>query len=170
MRKSSIFLGAVALGLLACGPSSLYEAYQQGAPLHNVAYKAGVTPAAIARDQVNCRAEAAREVPQNIRVSTTPLRVSNGRITCREIDGEKFCRQGEPRVSGGETKTRDLNAGLRVDYFGQCMADRGYRFVSLPPCPAGIAVTSQLGDPLPALGATTCYKANAQNELVFFRY
>lgn len=71
----SVFKACLPLAMIAlvgCAPQTPAEMYQAGMPYRGFAYKAGVTPDIMLRDQTACEVQAARDVPQQMVVSTTP--------------------------------------------------------------------------------------------------
>ena len=90
----------------------------------NYAYKANVTVETKDADRFECKVESTQEVPANYRTSsssgyTTP-------VSCNtNYSGGVDCTGGQ--TVGGGTKTVDVNSGLRDDYFGRCMAKKGYK-------------------------------------------
>ena len=150
----------VFLGLMGCvAAQTPYEQYQAGVPLRAYPYKAGVSFARIDSDRTDCQIEAAQRVPQNIVVSTTPSYSTPVQTTCNQIGTQTFCNQTGGQTYGGQTTSSDANAGLRVRAYGQCMANKNYRFVDIPACPQGVDLSSQNNEPvLRPLSRTTCYQ------------
>ncbi len=138
--KFRAFLALALLG--ACGPMGVY-------------YKAGAPVAAADRALLDCRVTAANKVPVNqvTRVipgpRVPPKRVCDGDGNCTIIPG----RHLPPRII-----TEDANEGLRKQVVTQCMSDKGYQYVRIPNCSAGIsqAVTPQQTTTYPQLSAKSC--------------
>ena len=155
-KRHLIIAFALASVLAGCMTQTQYDRYKAGLPLQNFAYKAGTTPAVVQRDQTNCQVFAAQQVPANQVVSTTPVISSPTQTYCNQIGTQTFCNTTGGQTFGGQVTTTDTNAGLRQRVFGQCMADKGYRYVNIPTCPEGVALDT--ADTLLPLSRTTCYR------------
>jgi hypothetical protein len=138
---------------------SLYDNYKAGNPLRAFAYKAGVGWNQIDRDKTDCEIEAAQRVPQNIVVRSSPTYTTPTQTSCNQIGTQTFCNTTGGQIYGGQTTSSDANAGLRMRAYGQCMAQRGYRFVDIPACPPGTDLSSQHNETvLRPLSQRTCYQ------------
>jgi len=138
----------IAFGLLAgCAPLSIY-------------YKPGVTVAMMERDTHACAVASLRDVPVNTQIRRTPARYIPGRRVC---DAAGACTTTEGYYIPGEIYTVDVNKRLRAQVENQCMADRGYAPVSIPPCPDGVARAAPAAQTtvLPALSAQSCVIRNS---------
>lgn len=151
------------IGLAGCGPQTPYERYQAGEPLRGLPYKAGGTPATAVRDLTDCEVIAARQVPQQIVVSTTPTYTTPVQTSCNQIGSQTFCNSTGGQTYGGQTRSSDANAGLRQRVFNQCVADKQYRYVDIPACPSGVSI-SVASEVFPPLTPKTCYLVTPQGE------
>jgi len=129
------------LALAACSPPALY-------------YKPGTTVAQLDRDETACQVSALRQVPERIRTrytppeyATQPVCFPNGYCTWRRV-----------LIRPAQYERYDANQSLRAQVVRQCMADRGYATVNLPPCDGSVAgtVTIRSSDPMTVLGADSC--------------
>jgi hypothetical protein len=155
-------IALIALGGCEAPPMTYLEAYRAGMPF-NMFYRGGVSFQRIANDNVDCQVEAAQRVPTQILVSQTPIYTSPASTICSPIGGQLFCDQVGGRTYGGQIQSYDANSELRERAHMQCMARSGYRYVSIPACPAGVDISSQDNEPvLRPLSATTCYQIHEQ--------
>jgi hypothetical protein len=152
-------------GLGGCAPQTSYEKYKAGQAIQNFPYKVGTTQVQTEKATTDCQIEAAQRVPQQMVVQTTPSYTTPVQTQCNRIGTQTFCNSTGGNTYGGQTYTTDANAGLRVSAFGQCMVGRGYRFVSIPPCPVG-TTAADLGKSsvLLPLSRNTCYFVTPNNE------
>ena len=136
----------VTLGLAACAPLETY-------------YKPGATVAQVNRATTECKVKALRDVPPSTQVRRTPPRYVPERRTC---DANNNCTTTGGFYIPGELVTFDPNAGLRARVEAQCMADRGFAPVSIPPCPASVARAAPVlaTTTLPELRETSCVIRN----------
>jgi hypothetical protein len=83
-----------------------------------------------------------------------PVKKCDGTGKCRIVRAGYFLP--------GEVITFDPNDGLRNRVEGQCMADKGYAPVSIPPCPDAVAraTPSAATKRLPALTSKSCVIRN----------
>jgi len=116
-----------------CTPFFLIIALQACVPVE-VYHRAGVTPQKQSSDLVSCEVKAAREVPQNTQVGTTPIFVTPAQTNCYSSGYSTQCTTTGGQVSGGNVYSYDANAGLRSKYITQCMAEKGYAKYALPQC------------------------------------
>lgn len=126
------------------------EKYERGLPMEGVAIKYGSSYEQYARDALNCEASAARDVPAKISTYTTPAQTY-----CNQIGTQVFCN-----TIGGSTSTTDNNRSLRQRVYRQCVADKGWRFYDLPPCPKGTTMSNLAFGPNgkhPRVTNRTCY-------------
>ncbi|MDU8929715.1 hypothetical protein RXV86_20205 [Alisedimentitalea sp. MJ-SS2] len=128
--------------LSACTPLGLF-------------YKAGTPVARADRDLLNCRVTAENKVPARMVTRVIPGPVLPPQRICTAAG---VCRMVPGRHLPPEIVTEDANAGLRREVVAQCMGDRGYEYVRIPHCPAGIAnaVTPQQTKVMPRLAANSC--------------
>jgi hypothetical protein len=124
----------------------------------NFAYKTGGSGAAANNDITNCQVEAAQRVPQRQVSRTTASYTTPVQTSCNTIGTQTFCNSSGGDTIGGDNYTVDVNAGLRSKVFYQCMANKNYRYVNLPPCPNGVTLDNARG--LLPLSNTTCYRVS----------
>jgi hypothetical protein len=159
-KRTTAALASVLVVSACMSAPSFYDNYKAGNPLRAFPYKAGVGWAEIDRDKTNCEIEAAQRVPQNIVVQSSPTYTTPTQTYCNQIGTQTFCNTTGGQTYGGQTTSSDANAGLRVRAYGQCMAQRGYRFVDIPACPPGTDISSQHNETvLRPLSRRTCYQA-----------
>ena len=123
-------------------------------------YKDAATVARADTDYFDCELEAARAVPQDTQIETTPVYITPVRTSCTGFGIRTTCSSTGGDVYGGQTYSYDANEDLRTEYFARCLAKRGYSATELPLCDKGSvapSVLSKLGGKLrqPASGA--CY-------------
>jgi hypothetical protein len=128
------------------------------APL-NTYYRAGVSVDRLNRDTTACEVKALRDVPASVQVRRTPPEFVPAYKRC---DSAGNCTIVPGYVIPGETITFDPNDGLRKRVEGQCMADKGYAPVSIPPCPDHVAKAATVGKTrtLPTLTPKSCVIRN----------
>ena len=163
MNKLLIFTSFPALAfVLGCAAQMTPEQlYQAGKPFAVPFYKNGATVSVLESEELDCEVAAAQRVPQNIQVKTTPTYTTPTYTTCNNIGYSTFCNSTGGQIYGGQTYSVDANADLRGRAFSQCMAQKGWRSASIPPCPAGVT-PEQLtvrANRLPTLSRGTCYIA-----------
>lgn len=170
MKNKLIFISfPVLVVVLGCAaqvtPEKLYLA---GKPFAIPFYKSGATIAAVASEKLDCEVSAAQRVPQNMQVKTTPTYTTPTNTTCNKIGYSTFCNTTGGQTYGGQTYSVDANADLRRRAFSQCMAQKGWRSASIPPCPEGVtpAQLTLSGNRLPALSRGTCYIAKDGVEVI----
>lgn len=169
MIKKSLFItGVVFLGLSGCAEQTIYDRYKAGLPAENVLYLAGATEASRNRDVTNCQVYAAQQVPQNQVIRTSSSYTTPVQTTCNHIGTQVFCNTSGGQTYGGGTYSVDANANLRSRVYHQCLADRGYRYVNLPVCPAGVVLKNR--GKLPPLSRTTCYMATPDGRSAIGEY
>lgn len=130
------------LALAACGPLTIF-------------YKPGISVARMQNDQTNCEVRAQKDAPVANQIrQRPPIDVPGNRI-CNP-DGSCYSSPGY-WIDGG-VYTVDVNADLRSRVLTQCMAQRGYRPVDIPPCPASVANQVPRGQTqkLPTLTQNSC--------------
>lgn len=115
-------------------------------------YKEGATVSLKSSEMFSCRLNAAREVPVNTQVASTPTyqtptytspyyTTCNG-YSCVTTGGQTSGGQ----IYGGQTYSYDANDEMRNEYVVRCMAGKGYQFSEFPRCasksvPEGLAQT-----------------------------
>lgn len=163
MNKKLVFASFPALTfMLACAaqmtPEQLYKA---GKPFPVPFYKSGATSASLESDKLDCEVSATQRVPQNMQIKTTPTYTTPTYTTCNNIGYSTYCNTTGGQTYGGQTYSVDANAGLRQRAFSQCMAQKGWRSVAIPPCPDGVtpAQLTLNGNRLPSLSQGTCFIA-----------
>ena len=133
-------LGFCLLG--ACAPLGVY-------------YKAGEPVATAERALVDCKVGAVNKVPVNQVTRVIP----GPRVPPRKVcDAKGNCTLIPGHYLPPEFVTEDANEGLRKQVVAQCMGDKGYRFVRIPNCSAGISdgVTPQQTRVYPTLRENSC--------------
>lgn len=126
-------------------------------------YAEGVSVAKRDRDELDCDVAALRDAPvANQTRQSAPIYVPQ-----RTCDRHGRCHGGGYWVPG-DVYTVDVNASLRKRVKAQCMADRGYRPVEIPICPAGVANAAGPGKTtvLPPLGPQSCAIRNDDGSLL----
>ncbi len=138
-------LGVVAV-LAGCLPLSIY-------------HREGVSVAKMQSDKTTCEVAALRDVPEARQWRRGPSQYIPGPRIC---DAAGNCRYGPGYYVPGALYTVDANAGLRARVMDQCMAQKGYTEVSLPPCSAAVARAAPPGATrvLPKLTSTSCVIRN----------
>ncbi|WP_170424441.1 hypothetical protein [Ruegeria arenilitoris] len=142
--KSVLHLLIPVMALSACtGPLSLY-------------YREGESVARAQSDTTQCQVQAVQNVPVANQVRQSPPTYWPGRTYC---DSRGHCHRSPGWWQPGQVYTVDVNAGLRNSVEAQCMAQKGYRPVSLPPCKQNVkaSVAAQRTTKLPPLGTESCY-------------
>lgn len=139
-------LGLAGVVLAACGPLSIY-------------YRPGVTVSRMQNDQLNCEVSALRDAPVATQIRQRPPIFFPGRRWC-DASGACYSQPGY-WVDGG-VYTVDTNADLRARVLNQCMAQKGYQPVDVPPCPVSVvnAATPGQTSKLPPLTPASCVIKN----------
>ncbi|WP_170557029.1 hypothetical protein [Ruegeria atlantica] len=130
--------------LSACsGPLSLY-------------YREGESVSRAQSETTQCQVQAVNQVPVANQVRQSPPTYWPGRTYC---DGRGHCYRSPGWWQPGQVYTVDVNEGLRNQVEAQCMAKKGYRPVSLPPCKQSVKsqVPQARTTKLPPLGTQSCY-------------
>lgn len=143
MKRFMVYVSLAGLGLMACTPLNTY-------------YKPGASVATLERDATACQVRALRKVPASTQVRripgefVPPVKQCANDGTCRIVRPGYFIPP--------EVITFDPNDALRKRVEGQCMADKGYAPVSIPPCPEAIAnaTPAKATKRLPPLTANSC--------------
>lgn len=119
----------------------------------NTFYAEGVPLETLERDSTACDVAALRDAPVANQTRQAPPRL----ISRRHCDAAGQCTDQSYWVPG-EIYSVDVNADLRNRVKGQCMADKGYRPVEIPACPAAIAKAAPAGPSpvLPHLSPQSC--------------
>lgn len=162
--KAVIRAGVLGAFLFGCAPGAMTNAelYAAGKPLSYPVYKGNVSWEQMKDDTLNCQVEAAQRVPQNIQIGSRPSFQTPSFTTCNGIGNSVFCNTSGGNTIGGGTYSFDANAVLRNQAANQCLTRKGYRSVSIPPCPQGV-LPGQLkgggpaGNLPPPFGPNTCY-------------
>lgn len=97
-------------------------------------YREGGTVSQARSDFFDCELAAARAVPQDMRVETTPVYSTPAQTTCYNYGYSVQCTTTGGQVYGGDVYSYDANAGLRGEFVGRCMVNKGYRGYELPVC------------------------------------
>jgi hypothetical protein len=146
MNKISLSLAGAALALGACAPLETY-------------YRPGVSVAVMERDTTACKVSALQDVPPSTQVRRAPPRYVPPRRQCNAAGD---CRTRGGYYLPGEVYTFDPNDRLRKRVEAQCMADKGYAPVSIPPCPDAVKRAAPVAATrtLPVLTASSCVIRN----------
>ncbi|TMV08646.1 hypothetical protein FGK63_05860 [Ruegeria sediminis] len=141
--KTVIRTTLLALCLGSCGPLSLY--YQEGASVSRMQ-----------AETTDCQVKALRDAPVANQVRQTAPIYYPGRTICNNA-GQCYTTPGwwDP----GRIYSVDVNQSLRNQVEAQCMAAKGFRPVSLPPCKQNVKsrVPAQRTTKLPPLSGGSCY-------------
>lgn len=168
IKKTTAIAALTLFGLIGCGAAVLspYEHFMAGKPWLDYPYKTGATPSSTDRDTLNCRVESHQRVSQQLVTNTTPSFTTDTQTYCNKIGTQVLCNTTGGDTIGGDTYTTDVNAGLRRSVERQCMMDKNYRYVNIPPCPEGVVMINMGADGnygyLP-LSNTTCYRVLPDN-------
>jgi len=147
MKHSVLIPIASVLAFAGCAPLNTY-------------YKPGVSVTALDRQTLSCQTRALREVPSSTQVRRTAPRFVPGQRKC---DAAGVCVTTPGYHVPGELVTFDPNDGLRKRVEQQCMADKGYAPVSIPPCPDAVArvTPARATTTLPRLTENSCVIRNS---------
>lgn len=107
----------VLAALVACAPPALY-------------HKPGASPALVESTRTDCEVAALRAVPRDIRTRFIPAQYSYMPF-CNHFGN---CFHRTTMIQPPRTESFDANAALRARVVDQCMAEAGFRPVSLPHC------------------------------------
>lgn len=143
------FRAPVLLLLSACVPAT-----------SSYLYKNGGTVSRADADYFDCELSAARYVPVDTRVDTTPVYTTPVQTNCYNIGYSVQCSTTGGDVYGGRTYSYDANAELRSGFWARCMAARGYQVTKLPNCDTSKVqpeVLKMLGGKLRAPSPNACY-------------
>ncbi|NOE25776.1 hypothetical protein [Ruegeria sp. HKCCD6157] len=129
--------------LSSCGPLSLY-------------YREGETVSRLQKETTQCQLKAVKEVPVANQIRQSPPTYWPGRTYC---DGRGHCYRSPGWWQPGRVYTVDVNQGLRNTVEAQCMAQKGFRPVSLPPCKQNVKsrVPATRTTTLPPLNSASCF-------------
>ncbi len=143
-RMKTVLRLLVPLALLAgCGPLSMY-------------YREGESVSRMQAETTECQVQALKDAPVANQVRQSPPTYWPGRTYC---DGRGRCYRTGGWWEPGRVYTVDVNQGLRNTVEAQCMAKKGYRPVSLPPCKQSVksGVPPTRTTVLPPLGTASCF-------------
>ncbi|WP_281972012.1 hypothetical protein [Ruegeria faecimaris] len=134
---------SLTLLLTACGPLSLY-------------YQEGETVSQMQSETTGCQVQSLKDAPVANQVRQGAPTYWPGRTYC---DGRGRCHRTGGWWQPGQIYTVDVNKGLRNKLEAQCMAQKGYRPVSLPPCKQGVKsrVAALPTTQLPPLSTDSCF-------------
>ena len=99
-------------------------------------YREGGTVSRADNDFFECELAAARAVPQDTRVETTPTFTTPVQTNCYNTVYGVQCNTTGGQVYGGQTYTYDANSDLRSSFLARCLASRGYSVAEFPVCEA----------------------------------
>lgn len=118
-------------------------------------FKPGVSVSRLQTDQTRCEVDALKDAPVANEVRQRPPMYFPGRSVCNA--GGQCWREPGYWVGGG-FYTVDTNAGLRARVLDMCMADKGYKPVTIPACSAAVkqAAPRAQTTTMPKLTDTTC--------------
>ncbi len=100
----------------------------------NFWYRQNVAPSAPKTEEIDCRVSAAQRVPVSTHVAQNPAYRVPVTTTCYNSGGTYSCYQSGGQVYGGDVYSYDANASLRKEVMNQCMAQKGYRLITLRSC------------------------------------
>ncbi|CUJ88090.1 hypothetical protein RUE5091_00646 [Ruegeria denitrificans] len=142
--KSVLRLLFPIMALSACeGPLALY-------------YREGESVSRLQTETTQCQVQAVNEVPVANQTRQSPPTYWPGRTYC---DGRGRCYRSPGWWQPGRVYTVDVNQGLRNQVEAQCMAKKGFRPISLPPCKQNVKsqVPAVPTTTLPPVGTQSCY-------------
>ncbi|NCQ23465.1 MAG: hypothetical protein COW54_16830 [Rhodobacteraceae bacterium CG17_big_fil_post_rev_8_21_14_2_50_63_15] len=141
MKPATRSLALACAVLAACAPPTLY-------------HKPGASPALIQSTLTSCEVAALREVPRDIRTVFIPAQYSTLPF-CNHFGA---CFPRTTMIQPARTESYDANAALRARVTDQCMAQAGFRPVSLRQCDPDQVRGADLPPDTaqPALGANSC--------------
>ncbi len=99
-------------------------------------YKPGASVARADSDLFDCRINAARMVPTDTQIATTPRYTTPVQTQCYNIGYSVQCHSTGGQTYGGNTYSYDANQDLRARYLAQCLASKGYSATEIPACDA----------------------------------
>ena len=131
------------VALAACGPLSMY-------------YREGENVSKLQAETTQCQVQALKQVPVANQVRQSPPTYWPGRTYC---DGRGSCYRTGGWWEPGRIYTVDVNQSLRDTVEAQCMAQKGFRPVSLPPCKQSVKnrVPAARTTTLPPLSEASCF-------------
>lgn len=132
------------MALSACdSPLSLY-------------YREGESVSRLQTETTQCQLQAVQDVPVATQVRQSPPTYWPGRTYC---DGRGHCYRSAGWWQPGQVYTVDVNQGLRNEVEAQCMAQKGFRPISLPPCKQSVrsSAPNVPTTTLPPLTTQSCY-------------
>lgn len=135
------------IALTACAPLETY-------------YRAGASVTDLNRDTLACEVKALKDVPQTFLLRRGPPIFVPGKKIC---NAEGKCKRRPGYYAPGAVERYDPNAGLRQRVEQQCMAEKGYAPVSIPPCPDAVAKAAgpRATTRLPQLSDASCVIRNS---------
>ncbi len=103
-------------------------------------YRTGATVAEADAATFDCRIAAAKEVPADTQVRSTPEWTTPTYTTCEtNSNGRTNCVTSGGYQMGGDVYSYDRNEGLRAEYFRRCLTEKGFALYELPRCPSKLA-------------------------------
>lgn len=147
MKQPALSLTLLTSLVLACAPLETY-------------YKPGASVATLNRDTTACEVKALKDVPASFQVRRKPPIFVPGNRSC---DAAGKCTGSPGYYIPGGVESYDPNLGLRARVEVQCMADKGYAPVSIPPCPDSVAKAAPKAATtrLPRLSENSCVIRNS---------
>ncbi len=129
--------------LSSCGPLSMY-------------YREGESVSKAQTETTQCQVKALNDAPVANQVRQGPPIYWPGRTYC---DGVGRCYRTGGWWEPGRIYTVDVNEGLRANVEAQCMAAKGYRPISLPPCKQNVKsqVQPSRTTTFPQVTANSCF-------------
>ncbi|MEM6464636.1 MAG: hypothetical protein AAF724_22275 [Pseudomonadota bacterium] len=132
----------------------------------DVGYRPNTTLKAVDNAYFQCRVAAAKNVPANLRIRSTPGTL--GPVFANCVGGRCGPVGG---YYGGQITSYDTNTSLRRAFFQRCIADKGFTISQMPQCTSGQLPADfkpSLRDRLNRPGNDPCYYkvTNFANQIV----
>ncbi|MCX7559873.1 hypothetical protein OS190_09865 [Sulfitobacter sp. F26204] len=147
MKHLRLYPTLLAVFVLGCAPLETY-------------YKPGASVAMLNRDTTACEVKALKDVPASFQVRRRPAIFVPGNRSC---DAAGNCTGYQGYYIPGGVESYDPNLALRGRVEKQCMADKGYAPVTIPPCPDSVAKAAPTAatSRLPNLTGKSCVIRNS---------
>ena len=145
---------SVSMLIIRLAAASLVLLMLSGCLSHTLFYKDGEQVTRIDRDETNCRVDALARVPVDKRTRYIPPTYDTQTV----CNAAGKCQSFHVLISPATYRSYDANEGLRAKATEQCMAQKGYNKVRLPPCDATAAQSTLRAATrvLPPLTPSTC--------------